>query len=91
MKIVIEYEVPDEYIELIAKQHNLTREQAAELIKKYLEAYMAQAWRIVLEGYHLLQAGAITFEKMLAESAIQGYKEALKIIKQITGEEKEEK
>jgi hypothetical protein len=44
MRISLEVEVPEEYVELLMREKNLTRDEAAELLKKFLQQVISRMW-----------------------------------------------
>jgi hypothetical protein len=93
MKLSVEFEVPDEYVEIVMKQGNMTQEQAVEFIRKHIQRVVAISWNIALEGYHLYRAGTISFEQLISEASTVGLKKSLesakRTLKEVKGKETE--
>jgi hypothetical protein len=60
VKITVECEVPEAFVEVIVKKENLTREQAVKFIQQLLGEMLTQLWPIVLQAEVLRQAGVIS-------------------------------
>jgi hypothetical protein len=60
VKITVECEVPEAFVEVIVKKENLTREQAVKFIQQLLGEMLTRLWPIVLKAEVLRQAGVIS-------------------------------